>query len=129
MVFTFTAINQDLGSVQDQILSSAIVPTLDNVFAWLLWVSFNSMGFESITLDSSALASNSQTNPSVQRRGWPRCNYCSWWGYTNEKCYKLHGRLTENANIAKAKLNHLASQFEMSTDQFSQPSLTLTGVD
>ena len=102
MVLTLTASNHDLAPVRDKILASATVPTLTDVFARLLRVS-STTGPN--TIDSSALVSRSPNNSREQgergpRSGRPKCNYCHRWGHTREKCYKLHGRPTQQANIA-----------------------------
>jgi len=57
MVLGLTAIRSDLALVQDQILSSPIVSTLEDAFARLFRVSSSSSVVDGSQVDSSVLAS------------------------------------------------------------------------
>lgn len=95
MVLTLAALSLELDSVRDQILTSVVILSLDEVFARLLYVSSPSVviGFSSSSnLDTSVFASHTQQGDCGSQGNQPRCNYCHRWSHTREKFYKLHGR-------------------------------------
>ena len=118
MVLTLIGLRSDLETVQDQILGSPSVPSLDDVFARLLRISSIQTLPSDSTSDSSVLVS--QTNLRGGRSGnrsrgqRPHCTYCNKLGYTRDRCYQLHGRLPRIAHVTQ------------SSDCDSQPPQTLS---
>ena len=96
-LWCFIVLHLDLESVQDQILVSPSVPSLDDVFARLLRLYSTQTLSTDGPSDSSVLAS--QTNSRGGRSGnrgqgqRPQCTYCNKLGHTRDRCYQLHGRL------------------------------------
>ncbi|RVX05229.1 Retrovirus-related Pol polyprotein from transposon TNT 1-94 [Vitis vinifera] len=131
MVLTLIGLRQDLESVRDQILASPSVPSLDDVFARLLHLSSTQTLSTDGLLDSSVLAS--QTNSRGGRSGnrgrrqRPQCTYCNKFGHTQDCCYQLHGRPPCTAHIAQSS-NPLVSRRDSTASSTSQ-SITLIGSD
>ena len=131
MVLTLIGLRQDLESVRDQILASPSVPSLDDVFARLLHLSSTQTLSTDGLLDSSVLAS--QTNSRGGRSGnrgrrqRPQCTYCNKFGHTQDCCYQLHGRPPCTAHIAQSS-DPLVSRRDSTASSTSQ-SITLIGSD
>ena len=96
MVLTLIGLRPDLETVQDHILGSSSVPSLEDVFARLLRISFTQTLPSDSTSDSFVLVS--QTNLRGGRSGnrsrgqRPHCTYCNKFDHTRDRCYQLHGR-------------------------------------
>ena len=94
MVLTLISLGPDLETVQDQILGSPSITSLDDVFARLLRISSTQTLPSNSTSDSSVLVS--QTNIWGGRNGnrgrgqRPHCTYCNKLGHTRDRCYQLH---------------------------------------
>ena len=90
MVLFLIGLRPDLEIVQDQILGSPSVPSLDDVFARLLRISSTQTLPSDSTSYSSVLVS--QTNPRGGRSGnrgrgqRPHYTYCNKLGYTRDRC-------------------------------------------
>ena len=121
----------DLEYVRDQILASSSVPSLDDVFACLLRLSFTQTLSTDGPSDSSVLAS--QTNSRGGRSGnrgrgqRPQCTYCNKFGHTRDRCYQLHGRPPRTTHIVQSS-KPLLSRPNSAASSTSQ-SITLTGSD
>ena len=106
MVLTLIGLRPDLETVDDQILGSSSVPSLDDVFARLLRISSTQTFPSDNTSDSSVLVSqtNSRGGHSGNRgRGQrPHCTYCNKLGHTRDRCYQLHGRPPRTAHVAQS---------------------------
>ncbi|RVW35569.1 hypothetical protein CK203_073771 [Vitis vinifera] len=89
MVLTLIGLRPDLESVRDQILASPSVPSLDDVFARLLRLSYTQTLSTDGPSDSSVLASqiNSRGGRSGNRGQRPQCTYCNKLGHTRDRCY------------------------------------------
>ncbi|RVW79509.1 hypothetical protein CK203_050049 [Vitis vinifera] len=112
MVLTLIGLHPDLESVRDQILASPSVPSLDDVFARLLRLSFTQTLSTDSPLDSSVLAS--QTHSRGGRSG-------------NRVEDNLHGRPPRTAHIAQSS-DPLQSRPDSAVSSTSQ-SITLIGSD
>ncbi|RVW56704.1 Retrovirus-related Pol polyprotein from transposon RE1 [Vitis vinifera] len=130
-LWCFIGLHLDLESVQDQILVSPSVPSLDDVFARLLRLSSTQTLSTDGPSDSSVLAS--QTNSRGGRSGnrgrgqRPQCTYCNKLGHTQDRCYQLHGRPPRTAHIAQST-DPLLSRLASAASSTSQ-SITLTSSD
>ena len=104
MVLTLIGLRPNLETVRYQILGSLLVPSLDDVFARLLRISFIKTLSSDCTSDSSVLVS--QTNSRGGRSGnqsrgqRPHYTYCNKLGHTRDRYYQLHGRPPRNAHVA-----------------------------
>ena len=131
MVLTLIGLRPNLESVQDQILASPSVPSLDDVFARLLRLSSTQTLSTDGPSDSSVLAS--QTNSRGGHSGnWgrgqrPQCTYCNKLGHTRDRCYQLHGWPPRTAHIAQST-DPLLSRPDSAASSTSQ-IITLTGSD
>ena len=115
--------------VRDQILASPSVPSLDDVFARLLRLSYTQTLSTDGPSDLSVLASqiNSRGGRSGNRGQRPQCTYCNKLGRTRDRCYQLHGRPPRIAHIAQS-FDPLLSRPDSAASSTSQ-SITLTGSD
>ena len=95
-----------LASVQDQILGSPSVPSLDDVFAHLLHISSTPTLLFDSTSDSYVLVSQNNLrrgrNGNRSREQRPHCTYCNKLGHTRDCCYQLHGRPTRTAHVVQS---------------------------
>ena len=131
MVLTLIGLRPNLESVQNQILASPSVPSLDDVFARLLHLSSTQTLLTDGPSDSSVLAfqANSRGGRSGNRgRGQrPQCTYCNKLGHTRNRCYQLHARPPHSAHIAQSS-DPLLSRPDFAASSTSQ-SITLIGSD
>nr|CAN66416.1 hypothetical protein VITISV_044133 [Vitis vinifera] len=127
MVLTLIGLRPNLESVQNQILASPSVPSLDDVFARLLHLSSTQTLLTDGPSDSSVLAfqANSRGGRSGNRgRGQrPQCTYCNKLGHTRNRCYQLHARPPHSAHIAQSS-DPLLSRPDFAASSTSQ-SITL----
>ncbi|RVW27627.1 Secretory carrier-associated membrane protein 4 [Vitis vinifera] len=81
MVLTLIGLRPNLEPIRDQILGSSSVPSLDDVFARLLRISFTQTLSSDSTLDSSVLVSQTTSRggrSGTRGRGQrPHCTYCN----------------------------------------------------
>ena len=91
MVLTLIGLRPDLETIRDQILGSLSVPSLDDVFARLLCISFTQTLSSDSPLDSSVLVSHTNLRGGCsgnRSRGQrPHCTYCNKLGHTRDRCY------------------------------------------
>ena len=114
-VLCLYGIRPEVESVKTQILGSASLPSLAEVFPQLLRASsLTTDRSTSLPGDHSALVTTqtdshpSHGGNSGGRRGGhggggrpqPQCSYCNRLGHTRETCYRLHGRPPHVARIA-----------------------------
>lgn len=65
----------------------------------------------SSNLDTSTLTSQTQQGDRGDQENRPQCSYCHRWGHAREKCYKLHSRPPQVANVIQLDLpNSLGNQ-------------------
>nr|CAN79282.1 hypothetical protein VITISV_034554 [Vitis vinifera] len=106
MVLTLIGLRPNLEPIRDQILGSSSVPSLDDVFARLLRISFTQTLSSDSTLDSSVLVSQTTSRggrSGTRGRGQrPHCTYCNKLGHTRDRCYQLHGRPPRTAHMAQS---------------------------
>ncbi|RVW79789.1 hypothetical protein CK203_047608 [Vitis vinifera] len=127
MVLTLIGLHPDLEPVRDQILSSSSVPSLDDVFARLLRISFTQTLPSNSISDSSMLISHTTSRggrSSNRGRGQrPHCTYCNKLGHTRDRCYQLHGRPPRTAHVAQSSDSQLPQPPSSSASQASQASV------
>ncbi|RVW97625.1 Retrovirus-related Pol polyprotein from transposon RE2 [Vitis vinifera] len=106
MVLTLIGLRLDLEPIRDQILGSSSVPSLDDVFARLLYISSTQTLPSDSTSDSSVLVSQTTSRggrSGTRGRGQrPHCTYCNKLGHTRDRCYQLHGRPPRTAHMAQS---------------------------
>ena len=106
MVLTLTGLYPNFETVQDQILSSPLVPSLDDVFAHILYFSSTQTLSSDSTSNSFVLVS--QTNSRGGRSGnrgrgqRPHCTYCNKLGHTRDHCSQLHVWSSRTTNVAQS---------------------------
>ena len=126
MVLNLIGLRPDLETIQDQILDSSSVSSLDDVFARLLRISSTRTLSSDSTSDSSVLVS--QTNPRGERSGnqgggqHPHCTYCNKLGHTRDRCYQLHGRPPRTTHVAQSSDSQLPQPPSSSTSQGIPPT-------
>lgn len=92
--------------------------SLDEVFVRLLHVSSPNVVTRSLIVDSFIMASQFQNTAKGEqgdhggKRSRVKCSHYHQWGYSREKCYKLHGRPTRATNVVHA--NHSDLRFKSS---------------
>ena len=106
IVLTLIGLRPDLETIRNQILGSPSVPSFNDVFARLLYISSTQTLPSDSTSDSSVLVS--QTNPQGRRSGnrgrgqRPHYTYCNKLGYTHDRCYQLHGQPPRTVHMAQS---------------------------
>ncbi|RVX02837.1 Retrovirus-related Pol polyprotein from transposon TNT 1-94 [Vitis vinifera] len=131
MVLTLMGLRPDLEPVRDQILGSSSVPSLDDVFARLLRISFTQTLPSDSILDSSVLVSHTTSRggrSGNQGRGQrPHCTYCNKLGHTRDRCYQLHGWPPRTAHVAQSSDSQLPQPPSSFTTQASVASVAQPG--
>ena len=111
VLLTLAGLPDDMDSVRQQILASASIPSMEDVFARLLRVSQLVPASVVPINDASVLASQSSVNANAARsnttgrgsRPRPHCTYCNKLGHTRERCFKLHGRPKSTTNVVQSE--------------------------
>ena len=128
MVLTLIGLCLNLETVQDQILGSPSVPSLDDMFARLLRISSTQTLSSDSTSDSSVLVSqiNLRGGRSDNRsRGQrPHCTYCNKLGHTRDRCYQLHGRPPRTTHVAQS--SDFDSQLPQTPSSFTSQGIPPT---
>ncbi|PIN18806.1 hypothetical protein CDL12_08520 [Handroanthus impetiginosus] len=112
--------NLDFDHVRDQILTSQVVPFLENLLTRLLRVSSPKVNNNSTEpVETSAMVSNRGGRGRGNRGGRggrPQCSNCKRMGHTQETCYFLHGFLEKSANVSKIEV----SNSKFSNDEYEE---------
>ncbi|XP_058000152.1 uncharacterized protein LOC110645158 isoform X2 [Hevea brasiliensis] len=103
MVLTLIGLRSDLSSVQNQMLTSSVIPSLEDVSARLLRISLNANGSNEIETSVLAVQIGNQHGQGGSRKGKGKgfkshCTYCDKNGHTRDTCWALHGRPPRNNN-------------------------------
>lgn len=109
MLLALYGLPQEYAATRDQILGSAVVPTMSNASSVLLRVPVKStpeVSAPSGPSDTAALASQKSNQgrsrgPPSKFKSRPKCDHCHNLGHTIDRCWKLHGRPPRTVNAAQ----------------------------
>ena len=136
MVLALIGLRADLSSVRDQILTSPVIPTLDETFARLLRISSTTTETESEPSVLAILKNSKQgDNRKWKGKGFKsHCTHCDKGGHTRDTCWALHGRPPRNTQNNRPMTHVAHSQGDgilpLPTAQSQgHNSVTLSGAD
>ena len=135
MIILLLNLGLDFENIQEQILTGAVIPNIDEALARLLRHTSTvtrSMRSE-ITSDTSMMVSQSHSrsdskgghssNRSREQR--PQCTYCHRLGHTHDRCYQLHSQPPRTAHLLQSS-DHLASLSSVSRSSSTPQGVILT---
>jgi len=94
MVLALIGLRSDLDSDRDQILTSLVIPTLEDVSARLLRISLNKNNLSIIESSVLAAQSGNQPRQGTYQRGKDKRLHCTCYdnsNHTRDTCWALHG--------------------------------------
>ncbi|XP_058003171.1 uncharacterized protein LOC131179934 [Hevea brasiliensis] len=103
----------DFDSVRDQIITSPVVPTLEDVSAKFLRISLNKNNFSRIESSVLAAQSGNQPRQGTYQSGKGKrlhCTYGDKSNYSRDTCWPLHGQpscLIQSNNVGRS-IAHMA---------------------